>query len=79
MEYDSERVDEMTLALLYLTMFPDGPGMRAWKGVDWDTLSRLHEKGCISDPKSAAKSLIISEEGVKRSEELFRKYFGKAA
>jgi len=79
MEYDSEKVDEMTLALLYLTMVPDGSGMRAWKGADWDTLRRLHEKGYISDPKSAAKSVIIGEEGVKRSEELFRKYFGKAA
>ena len=79
MEYNTNKIDEVTLALLHLTMFQDGPGVRAWKGFDWHTLHRLHEKGYISDPKSKAKSVIISEEGAKRSEELFRKYFGKAA
>lgn len=36
MEYDREKVDEMVLALLALTMFPEGPGVRAWKYHDWD-------------------------------------------
>jgi hypothetical protein len=79
MEYDAEKVDEMVLALMYLTMFNEGHGVRAWKGMDWDALNRLHEKGYISDPKSKAKSVIMSEEGVKRSEELFRRHFGKPA
>jgi predicted transcriptional regulator len=35
----------------------------------------LHEKGFISDPKSKAKSVTITEEGLKRSEELFNKFF----
>ena len=79
MEYDTERVDEIVLALLQLTMFQDGFAVKAWKGLDWDTLNRLHEKGYISDPKSKAKSVIISAEGAKRSEELFSRYFGKSA
>jgi hypothetical protein len=29
MEYDTDKVDEMVLALLYLTTFDDRPGYRA--------------------------------------------------
>jgi len=76
MEYDKDKVDEIVLALLYLTIFSDKPVMRAWKGVDWDTLDRLFQKGYIHDPKSKAKSVVMTEEGVKRSEELFSKHFG---
>ena len=76
MEYDQEKVDQVTLALLYLVTFDDEYGRRAWKGFDWDTMNRLHEKGYISNPKGKAKSVIITEEGVKRSEELFKTYFG---
>jgi hypothetical protein len=78
MEYDEDKVDEMLLALLFLTMFDESPyGARAWKGHDWNALDRLHAKGYISDPRSKAKSVIITEEGVKQSRELFAKYFGK--
>ncbi len=42
MEIDKEKVDEMTLALLYLTTFKDRHGLRAWKSHDWDVLNRLH-------------------------------------
>ncbi len=48
MEYDKNKVDEVVLALLYLTMFDDKPGRRAWKSHDWDALDRLHEKGYIN-------------------------------
>jgi hypothetical protein len=76
MEYDKEKVDEMVLALLYLTTFEEKFGCRTWKGMDWDAMNRLHEKGYISDPKTKAKSVILSEEGTKLSEELFKKHFG---
>jgi hypothetical protein len=75
MEYDQEKVDEMTLALLWLTSFKDAGGVRAWKGQDWETMGRLYSKGYISDPKSKAKSVVMSEDGEKRSKELFTKYF----
>jgi hypothetical protein len=61
MDYDRDKVDEMTLALLWLTSFKDPVGVRAWKGQDWDTMERLHTKGFISDPKSKAKSVVLSE------------------
>ena len=75
MEYNKDKVDEMVLALLYLTMFDDKPGSRAWKSHDWDALDRLHEKGYISDPKGKAKSVVMSEEGAHRAQELFQKHF----
>jgi Domain of unknown function (DUF6429) len=78
MEYDKDKVDEMVLALLYLTMFgEDQYGARAWKSHDWDAMDRLHAKGYISDPKSKAKSVTVSVGGVKRSRKLFEKRFGK--
>jgi hypothetical protein len=78
MNYDKDKVDEMTLALLYLVSseWHKGFGARAWKGFDWDTLGRLHEKGWIADPKSKAMSFLVTEEGVKKSEQLFMKHFG---
>jgi hypothetical protein len=78
MKYDREKVDEMVLALLALTMFPEGPGVRAWKCHDWDAMERLHERGYISDPKSKAKSVVMTEEGGRRARELFAQHFGGA-
>ena len=75
MKYDEDKVDDMVLALLWLTIFKDLEGVRAWKGYDWDALDRLHAKGYIFDPKGKAKSVIVTEQGVKRSRELFEKYF----
>jgi predicted transcriptional regulator len=76
MEYDKDKVDEMVLALLSLTSFSDQYGTRAWKGMDWDAMDRLYEKGFISNPKGKAKSVVLTEEGKKLSEELFVKHFG---
>ena len=75
MDYDRDKVDEIALALLWLTSFKDHGGVRAWKGQEWDTMDRLHSKGYISDPKSEAKSVILSEEGEILSRELFAKHF----
>ena len=77
MNINKERIDDMVLALLYLTTFNDKPGLRAWKGHDWDALNRLHQKGYISDPATKAKSVLLSEAGAKRSQDLFEKYFTK--
>jgi hypothetical protein len=75
-DYNEDRVDEMVLALLYLTSFPDHGSIRAWKSHDWNALDRLCEKGLISDPKSKSKSVVLSEEGARTAEELFRKFCG---
>ena len=79
MDYDTDKVDDVTLALLYLVTSREEFGARAWKGFDWETMNRLHEKGHISNPLGKAKSVALSEEGAKRSHELFEKFFGKSA
>jgi len=78
MEYNTEKVDEATLALMWLVTQSDKSGSRAWKSFDWATLDRLHEKGLISDPKSKAKSVTLSAEAVELSKTLFTKLFGGA-
>jgi len=78
MDYDHDKVDEMVLALLWLTTFDeDELGARAWKSHDWDALDRLHAAGYISDPKSKAKSVVLSAEGVRRARELFERHFSR--
>ena len=50
MEFNKDKVDEYTLALMFLVMHDEGEyGARAWKGFDWDTMDRLHAKGFISN------------------------------
>ena len=72
MVVDFDRVDDAVLALLYL-----GPHdrYRVWKSFDWDAMERLHEKGYISNPVGKAKSVVLTEEGLARSEELFLTMF----
>ena len=72
-DYDHEKVDEMVLALMYLTLHDYS---RAWKSFDWDTLDRLYEKGWIDNPRSKAKSVLLTEEGLARSVCLFQQHFG---
>lgn len=72
-DYDHEKVDEMVLALMYLTLHDWN---RTWKGFDWDAMQRLYEKGLIDDPVSKAKSVMFTEEGLAKSESLFWQYFG---
>jgi hypothetical protein len=73
MDYDENKVDEVVLALMYLTLHDE---VRAWKGFDFRVLERLHEKGFILNPKSKARSVVLTEEGLARSQELFEKRFG---
>ncbi len=75
MEIDTEKIDEAVLALLYLTLHD---GARVWKSLDWDAMNRLHDKGLISDPIGKAKSVLLSERGLKEAEPLFNKLFAKA-
>ena len=78
MDYDITKVDEVVLALLHPNAHTDHGITRTWKGFDWDALDRLHAQGFISDPKSKATSVVLTEEGARRSEDLFRRYFAKA-
>jgi hypothetical protein len=76
MELDTNKIDDAVLALLYLGLHD---GTRAWKGFDWDAMNRLHEQGHISDPRGKAKSVVFTEEGLKRARHLFESLFSKPA
>jgi hypothetical protein len=80
MDYDPDKVDDVVLALLALTIHQEGDyGARAWKGHDWDALDRLHKKGFIHDPVSKAKSVVLTSEGLARARDLFAMLFSKDA
>ncbi len=70
------RIQEVTMALLSLTMFGDESTTRAWKGHAWSVMDALFERGWIHDPKGKAKSVLITAEGERKAEEFFEKYFG---
>ncbi|MCZ0964556.1 DUF6429 family protein [Paracoccus benzoatiresistens] len=72
MEIDRDKIDEAVLALMWLTLHDE---RRAWKGFDWDALERLHARGLIADPVNKAKSVILTDEGLRQSEDLFRALF----
>ena len=74
MQLDNDKIDDAVLALLLLGLHD---GNRAWKGFAWSATTRLHEKGYISDPAGKAKSVVFTEEGFKRAEELLEQLFGK--
>ncbi|ELP32040.1 DUF6429 family protein [Rhodopirellula baltica] len=71
-ELNIDKIDDTVLALLALTICGDD---RAWKGHDWDVLSRLHEKGMIHDPVSKARSVALTPEGLERCHQLFDEMF----
>lgn len=77
MDYDEDKIDEVVLALMCLTLHNSYGATRAWKGYDWDVLDRLHEKGWIFDPKNKAKSVALTEEGLAKAQEYFSKHFSK--
>ena len=76
MKFNTDRIDEAVLALLYLGLHD---GVRAWKSFDWDAMARLHEKGYILDPMGKAKSVVFTEAGLRESERRLNALFGETA
>lgn len=72
MDIDTDRIDQAVMALLHLGLHD---GCRAWKGFDWDAMDRLYKKGLISDPVGKAKSVMLTEQGLREAERLFHKLF----
>lgn len=72
MNIDTAAIDDAVLALLYLTLHDHN---RAWKSFDWGALNRLNERGLIGDPANKAKSVVLTEEGLRESERLFKQHF----
>jgi hypothetical protein len=79
MALNTDKIDDYTLALLYLVTWEceEGFGARAWKSFDWDTMGRLHQKGHISNPKGKGKSVVLTEDGFAKAKELFQRFFAE--
>lgn len=77
MDEIDEAVEELTLLLLSLTSWTeDSYGFtvqRAWKGFRFEVLDSLEEKNYISQTRRA-KSVYLTEEGLRKAEGLKRKY-----
>lgn len=71
MTFDRYRAGDLTLALMYITLHDE---FRVWKGYSWDVLDHLFQQGLITDPRSKAKSIILTEEGLARSHALFQEH-----
>lgn len=72
MNINTDAIDDAVLALLYLTVHDHN---RAWKSFDWDALNRLHEQGFLDNPVNKAKSVTLTDKGLRESERLFQQRF----
>jgi len=75
MTLDTEKVDRAVLALLYLGLHD---GIRAWKGFDWESMNRLHEKGFISNPRGKTKSVVFTDDGLLEARRLLEELFSSS-
>ena len=78
---ESRLLEDLTLLLLYAQSWREKVEgslyvARSWKGYDFDVLDRLAGKGYISS-SHRAKSVILTDEGLKRGEELKRRLLAK--
>ena len=76
-ELNHEKLAEAAIALLSLTAANDHGAVRVWKGLDWDLMNLLHEKGWISNPVSSAKSVVMTDEGARRADDVLARDFRK--
>ena len=75
MAFNRERAGDLVLALMQLTLHEE---RRAWKSFDWDVMNDLFERGLITDPRRKAKSVLLTDEGLARSREMYVKYLETA-
>ena len=73
-ELDHDKLAEAALAILSLTLHDGG---RVWKSLDWDLMDILYERGWIVDPRSKAKSVVLTEEGEQLAGQFLQRHFGR--
>jgi hypothetical protein len=76
MPYDRYRAGELTRALMYLTLHDD---VRVWNGHSSDVLDHLFQLGLISDPRSKARSVVLTDAGLARGRALFEEHLASTA
>jgi len=52
-------------------------GGRVWKGLDWNLIDLLFDKGWSLDPRSKARSVVLTEEGERLAQEFLVRHFGR--
>jgi DNA-binding PadR family transcriptional regulator len=78
---ESRLLEDLTLLLLCAQSWREKIGeslyvTRSWKGYDFDILDRLAERGYIIGSRRA-KSVTLTDQGVKRGEALRRRLLTK--
>ena len=84
-----EKIEELTMLLLYLTAWDEDGFMydennnlsdskfkNSWKGYSFDALNSLTDKEYLYPCKNKNKSVSLTKDGEKYAKELFEKYFG---
>ena len=74
MEIDKDKIDDAALALLSMTM---DKYRSAWKQLDWSITQSLYEKDYIENPVNKTISVVFTEVGEVKTEELFKRLFCK--
>jgi hypothetical protein len=70
--HDIDKIDQAALAVLYLSRYE---GAATWKGFDWDVMGRLYQRGYITNPVTKAKSIGLTDAGMREAVRLFRALF----
>lgn len=76
---EDQILEDLVLFLLYIYSWKENVAgklcvTRSWKGYDFDTLDSLSMKGYIGSSRKA-KSVIITEDGLKRAKSLRKVLF----
>lgn len=75
-----KEIEELSLLLLYLTSWKEGElpenMRRSWKGYPFDALNQLKEQDYLRG-SNTAKSVYLTEEGIKQAQHLIEKYIGE--
>ncbi len=76
-----EKLKELNLLLLYMAAWEEdsrkNPGqkiLRSWKGYPFEILNELEQRRYITQHRKS-KSVVFTEEGKMKAEEIKRKYF----
>jgi hypothetical protein len=64
---ENEFMNNLALALIYLSSWKEDEVRMAWKGYDFTILDKLKEEGYVHF-SNRAKSLYLTTEGVKKAE-----------
>ncbi len=79
MQYDLAKIDDAALALLGAFAQTTHGTSWAWKGLDHEVTSRLHERGLIGDPHNKNKSVVFTPEGILQAQAAAARLFGVQA